>query len=267
MSRSELKKHESWGMATEVFEETLAAGRVKITKDLELQLGSAYKNAFSGSELRFDPLKRHLKPSVDATFPHGRDHGGWSMLHTPTNIAAVPLALNYMKHIHLPITVAKISAYYRQYAKLVEEGLPDHQNLQVKSFAMKLQNDLLEECDRLTTIRINAGWKVRTRSGNSLSDDSLNYIREEWISGKFRPGQPKTQPIRGLIWRNSSARWSLKAVHRIIRIFTEIEDWTGVTLPKKQDCAYFCHESTMPPYWDWIICQQLMECRLARMKD
>ncbi|KAM3507570.1 hypothetical protein MY10362_001712 [Beauveria mimosiformis] len=200
MFRAELNKHISWGMTTVGFEETLAAGRLKIKKDLELQHGSAYNNAFSGSEVRFDPLKRHLKPSIDATFPYGRDHAGRSMLHTSANIAIVPLALNYMKHIHLPITVAKISAYYRQYAKLVDEGFPDHQDRQVNSFAMKLQNDLLEECDRLTTIRINAGWKVRSRSGKSLPDDLLNYVREEWISGKFRPGQPKTQPIRRLVW-------------------------------------------------------------------
>ncbi|KAM3446348.1 hypothetical protein MY3296_009753 [Beauveria thailandica] len=267
MLRAELRRHRSWGITTESFEETAALGRVKIKKDLELQHGSAYNNAYSGGEVRFDPLKRHLKPSIDATFPYGHGHGGQSMLHTSTNIVIVPLALNYMKHIHLPITMAKISAYYRQYAKLVDEGFPDHQDPQVNSFVMKLQIDLLEECDRLTTIRINAGWKVQSRSGKSLPDDSLNYVREEWISGKFRPGQPKTQPIRRLVWGNPSARWSSKAMHRIRRIVSEIEGWAGVTLPRGQDCAYFCHESTMPPWWDWIICQQLMECRLERMKD
>lgn len=243
----------------ERFEQLLHEGRAKTMSDLSNQSGTAYLSAFSRKLITYTAVQRYLMPSVDAVFPYGNDGKGCAVLHAPTNICIIEQALNFMKSIHLPITVQKIADYFVRYSKLKGSGYLDWDIL---------ESNLVTECDRLTTIRINAGWKITDRSKTGVTAELMEYLREEWVSGKFRSNQPQIQPNRRM-WANLPRfrRWSSSDKVRLQTIFQEIEEWTGVTLPQRSGCPYFCHSSTMPSDWDWSKCQNLMESRLARMTE
>lgn len=91
-----------------------------------------------------------------------------------------------MKSIHLPITIQKIADYFVRYSELKGSDYRDWDTVEF---------NLITECERLTTIRINAGWKVTDRSKTGITTKLMDYIREEWVSGKFAQISPIRRQI------------------------------------------------------------------------
>ncbi len=248
------------------FSSTLEGGEKKLLSDLTGLAGTAYVNAFSGKLIQFTCAENHLRPSVNAVFPFGTNATGNAEVHAPNNLAIVPRALNFGKHIQLPITLARISQYCRQMESLNQNDV-SHQASVLQQVRV-CQEELVEDCRRLTLIRIRAGWTVNERTSRTLTVGLLDYLREEWISGKLHPGSVAT-PIRRAYFssQTTSPRWDAVTKDRLLKIVQEIERWTRVELPRQAGCPYFLHRSTMPTDWGWKSCQGLMGDRLQRMTD
>jgi hypothetical protein len=105
---------------------------------------------------------------------------------------------------------------------------------------------------------------VKRRVGRMLNADLLNYCREEWISGKMHTGLPLNIPQKYV--GPPKGTWSSSTKDRISNITHEIVQWTRVFLPRRNECPYFAHPTTMPSDWSWGTSYALSFERLERMR-
>lgn len=133
----------------------------------------------------------------------------------------------------------------------------------------QLKQDLIADCRRLAAIRHKVPFSCKTRLGLRLSQEQLDYLKE-WVSGKIRTGNSATVPLRYVAGPSDTdmrSEWNDQQP-RIIQIVEEIEQWTGIDLPRAHDgCPYFAHPDTMPDDWDWLNCFRLMCNRTQRMTN
>lgn len=253
--------------------------RKAVFAQIDIMLGSetrsevTYCNTYSGKRLHFVPQMWHPRsPSIDAVFPFSLAPSGQVTIHSADNIAIVPTALNYGKHVHLPIFLAKLGEYYGRITTL-EEGLRSGDTKATRDLE-SIQRPMLQECRRLRTIRMKVPYSKKGRCGLQMSAEQLSYLKEEWISGEFHPGNP--EPWVGGLQQgrnrqffkiNKEDRWSELEIDSMLRIVDEIEAWTNVRLLRQNGCPYFAHPETLPSSWNWKQCQILLELRLCRMKQ
>lgn len=221
--------------------------------------GTSYMNGFSGQQIDCPPQWIHpLSLSIDAVFPLGVTTSGETFIHAPDNVIIVPLALNYCKGIHLPIFLQTISDYYRAFRQL-EQGI-DIGDKDAVTTLITLQQELVKDCRRFADIRMKAGWKHEQRTGLAITPEEYAYYREEWVSGKFHPGSSTEFVRRYISTRHhvSEDPWENSIADIIVR---EIEDWTGVSLPRRNGCPYFAHPKHIPTNWNWSNCRRLFLSR------
>ncbi|KAH7000433.1 hypothetical protein EDB80DRAFT_866452 [Ilyonectria destructans] len=102
------------------------------------------------------------------------------------------MALDLLKNTQLPNFLSKLSVYYHQYLALNQHGRAG-QEQEVEELK-QLRMELVADCRQLAAIR----RKVPHAKRNSqmqlqVSPEQLNYLTEEWVSGKLRPGSPTTR--------------------------------------------------------------------------
>ncbi|SPO01612.1 uncharacterized protein DNG_04286, partial [Cephalotrichum gorgonifer] len=230
--------------------------------DLSLGEGGTYKDEFSGQWTTCPPQLYHPEVfSIDAPFPFDLGSTGESRYHSPGNLAAVPVALNYMKNGSPPIALQKIRDYFVDACSLeprIQQG--DTEAIQQREAARRR---LLEDFHNLTEvvrkIPRNKSVRLRVRIGKK----AYRYVRRQLRKG--RPHQvhsltskPKQSIFRYLCPPRPS--W-------LIPIIEEIERWTGVSLPRGRDgCPYFLHQATMDNNWNWDEFYTLVHSRLGVMQ-
>ncbi|KAH7469601.1 hypothetical protein FOMA001_g14721 [Fusarium oxysporum f. sp. matthiolae] len=85
-----------------------------VTDKLRNHQGTQYTDDYSGH--RRQPLPQRRRPdqiSIDAIFPVSIHPSGQVVTHSADNIATIPFAINFLKNMQLPITLAKIADHYR----------------------------------------------------------------------------------------------------------------------------------------------------------
>lgn len=238
---------------------------------LKDEQGMTYTNQYSARRLQPPPQVMHPDIlSVDAVFPFALHHTGQVLVHTVDNVALVPMTLNFLKSTQLPIFLSKVSVYYHQYLDLIQHARVGRQP-EIDELK-QLQRQLLADCRQLAAIRRQLPHTRKSRMQLRVSPEQLDYLREEWMSGKLRQGSQTARPpfyFIGIAEINSctSSEWEARRP-RINIIVDEIEQWTGVNLLRAPDgCPYFAHPDTMPSDWSWYSCLRLMVCRFVRMRD
>jgi hypothetical protein len=94
--------------------------------------------------------------------PFGAGASGRTFLHSRDNLALVPWVINTAKSIHLPVTLRKISLYIQACIK----GEPNDNQIP--------QDQLIEDCHRIATIRLKVGWKQKERTNRNISTEQLD---------------------------------------------------------------------------------------------
>ncbi|KAG5749114.1 hypothetical protein H9Q70_008207 [Fusarium xylarioides] len=235
-----------------------------VTSKLKNEYGTSYTDDYSG--YRRTPVQQQRRPdqiSVDAIFPLSIGSSGQVLTHGADNIALIPIAINFMKNMQLPIALAKIADYYRWYQSLdITSQEIDQEDLGLR------QMKLIADCRRFTYIRCKIPPGNIKRGDLILSPDQLNYFKEEWISGKAHPGSSAKTPQRryrtGRLTENP--RWTMP-IRQIKSIVLEIERWTNVSLPRYQGCPFFGHPDCVPTDWRWETCYTMMFNRRQIMQQ
>ncbi|KAF3765331.1 hypothetical protein M406DRAFT_67786 [Cryphonectria parasitica EP155] len=170
-----------------------------------------------------------------------------TVVHAANNLATVPLALNYCKHIQLPIFLQTLARYYKNatdYMIRIKSG-----DGSARRVLAKLEKRMIEDCRHLTDARIKAGWPRKSCTGLNISEDEMAYFEEEWVSSQLHPDSSVTFD-RGYSGREGRV-WSKDEKARVLQVVEETEEWTGVNLPMHQGCSYFAHSDTLPSDWSW----------------
>lgn len=192
--------------------------------------------------------------SIDVVFPFTLHSSGHVLIYAIGNLALAPIALNFLKFINLPIFLSKLSVYYHQYLALepyIQVGQPA-ETAELK----QIRKDLLADCLQLTAIRRKIPMNSKVRLHLQVSPEQFDYLKEEWVSGKICPGSLTRAPVKYFptprgIHATLVSEWE-DYQPCIIQIVEEIEQWTGVYLPRSSDgCPYFAHPDTMPWNWNW----------------
>lgn len=228
--------------------------------------GTSYVNAFSGNQ-EIPPAEtcHCLMFSIDAIFPFGRDQQGNARVHVADNLCIIPIALNYCKHTSLPVFMNALGQFRREYEAL-EQRIKSGNGSALHQLAA-LQCDIVKKCRQYTDIRTKVPYRKDHRMRMKIDSKQLEYLKEEWVSGKLHPGSQQ-QFIRR--WIHTSGKritcgWSTSQRATITRIVCEIEEWTGIQLPKYDGCPYFAHEGARPENWSWVTTYILADERLQRM--
>lgn len=254
-----------------ILDDNIQAMSTWVTESLQDEKGTSYLCQYTARQLQPPPQATHPETtSIDAVFPIALHHSGQCFIHCAGNLAMTSVALNFLKNLHLPILLVKLSVYYHQYLALD----PHTQTGQLKEIREleQIKRDLVEDCRQLSAIRMKVPRSCKARLGPQLSQEQLAYLKEEWVSGKLRPGSPTAEPPRYASQSHPGhmgmlSEWDDRRPH-IIQIIEEIEQWTGIELPRAYDgCPYFAHPDTMPQNWNWPNCFRLMICRTGRMAN
>jgi hypothetical protein len=209
-----------------------------------------FQDAYTRQQLqpraRSGIIKSPFQPSIDAAFPFGLDSQGSAAIHTHGNLIVTQMALNFCKHIQLPVFLVTLRDYYTKYADL-EGDLAN--GVQAAWDRMKLlRSTMVQDCRRLRAVRLRTPFTTKDRGNLQPSRGLFEYMKEEWVSGKLHVGTTITLAERrglGVV----RPEWDL-SILAMTNIAKEIQDWTGVNLPTGSDgCPFFCHVDAMPSDW------------------
>ncbi|KAI9151401.1 Tyrosinase ustQ [Paramyrothecium foliicola] len=232
----------------------------------EGQYYSTYNDVFCVKQRTASQMSSPSALSVDAIFPFIIMPSGRAFIHGPNNIAFVPMALNFFKHTMLPIAVRKIAEFIR--AQRVHDKALDARDESAIKTVETLAQKLLLYCRCFISIRIKVGYSQSSRASKVLSTTQFEYIKEEWVSGRFHPGSPPWTTLQFQRGSNLNSKgWSMGKRKTILYITHEIESWTGVELVRRHGCPYLGHPTTLPENWSWKMCFEIMVDRICRMRD
>lgn len=264
---SQDKKGYNKTIESAVIEDVLKTMRTWADDLLSNEQGSRYPSQYTARQLQ--PILQTRYPdsmSIDAVFPFVLHSSGQVLIHSAENCALIPLSLNYLKHIHLPIFLSKVSVYYHQYLALDPFTMAGQ--LEETRELEQIRQKLVADCNELATIRRKVPYKRKTRMELQVSPEQIEYLKEEWVSGKLRPNSPAQPLPRYTDWLSCppvQEEWETQMPY-ILQIIEEIEDFTGVCLPRGSDgCPFFAHPDTMPSDWNWQICVGFMAFKTMRL--
>ncbi|SPO06282.1 uncharacterized protein DNG_08971 [Cephalotrichum gorgonifer] len=245
----------------------------RFAQDLSGSEGNWYVNAFSGRPTLSPPRARHpSRMSCDAIFPYIIDDGN-AYIHHPKNVELVPMGLNLLRATGLPICLQSLSDYYAEFSVIkddVERGDPAAaRRLEV------IQRSIIADFHRFTEIRRRAGISLLDRVSQDVSAEEEQYRREEWVKGDFHrapeyvpnaPSDESDAPVSPDDVPQHATRGFQSEAGRIMSIVKEIEQYTCVTLERRNGCPLFLHGDKLPWDWNWRTVGILMSARHNRMK-
>lgn len=264
--RERAKKGVEWNRHLEI------AMKERFAQELSGSEGNWYVNALSGRPTLSPPRARHpSRMSCDAIFPYIIDDGN-AYIHHPDNVEMVPMGLNLLRSIGLPICLQSISDYYAEFSLIrddVEQGDPAAtRRLEV------IQRSIITDFHRFTEVRRRAGITLFDRISQGVSAEEYQYRREEWVKGDFHRapgsasdalGDESDAPVSSDDVRQYATYGFASKAGRIMPIVKEIEQYTGVTLERRHGCPLFVHGDKLPWDWSWQTVGILMLNRYYRM--
>ncbi|KAJ3527641.1 hypothetical protein NM208_g10599 [Fusarium decemcellulare] len=122
---------------------------------------------------------------------------------------------------------------------------------------------MVQDCRRLAAIRRKVLYTANGRMSFHTTQQQFEYLKEQWIFGKLRPGSTPTPSVH-YYWRGVAEdfmRWEIPK-RQMINTIEEIEQWTDVRLIRRSGCPYFAHPDSMPIDWNQKNCLRLMTDRM-----
>lgn len=127
----------------------------------------------------------------------------------------------------------------------------------------ELRKELVEDTRLLTQVVRKTPYLKTSRLRLNVRKEVLEYMEEEWRTGKPHLDKLTTRPQPEIKHRPCPELppWLKTRID-------QIERWAGHKLPRSEidGCPYPFHEDTMPPDWCWARFVSLMEVRFDRMK-
>ena len=138
-----------------------------------------------------------------------------------------------------------------------------------------LERNLIRDLDRFTDVRMRMSWFKVNRNGIEMSPERFQYLKEEWVAGRFH--NPDTIIHRNHQWASkarstTNCSWTGDQGQvefdqaAAARVAEEIQIWARVRLLTGEDgCPYFGHEDTTPSPWSRSVCHWAMLVRFFRL--